>query len=182
MIATMNDPFGIYRDETLRPTSPVAGGQVASGQAGDGGGAGWLIVGILLGVALLVGWQRFGGDGDGGKRDRDQQEQRDDRKEDREQQAKVEGKTLVFVHERDPQSIEHDLLLRQMDGYVKQRGLDGYRALDDDLQDEQTRAAIAFAKSKGIDSPFVLLTDKQNRPASVIKWPAGTDGLDELFK
>lgn len=171
-----NDPFGIYRDETLRPTGSGDGGQAS-------GGIGWMIVGVLLGFALLIGWQRFGGEWSDGDRERDQQEERDDRGDRGDDKPPaVKGKTLVFVHERDPQPIEHDLLLRQMDEYVKQRGLDGYRALDDDMTDDQTQTTIAFAKSKGIDPPFVVLTDQNDRPARAIKWPANVDGLAELFK
>lgn len=187
-----SDPFGVYadrqsRDETLRPTGNAAGGF----GSGDGGGLSWLIVGILLGVVLLIGYQRYVQPDDGdGRGDRDRQDQRDDddKREDKkqddkkDQQASVKLKTLVFVHERDPQAIEHDLLLRQMDEWCRSRGIDGYRALDDDMQDDQVKAAKAFAESKGVSSPFVLGTDASNKPVRVIKWPASIEGLEELLK
>ena len=151
-------------------------------QSPPSGGAGWLVVGLLLGIALFFGYLRFTVPDNGGDREQDKQDQREEEKDDDKQVApKFKGKTLIFVHERNPQPIEHDLLLRQMDDYTKQRGIQ-YRALDDDLADDQTKAAIAFAKSKGVDSPFVVLTDADDKPARVIKWPASIDGLAELFK
>lgn len=147
-----------------------------SGDNASSGGFGWIVVGLLVGVAAVFAWQRFAPDF--GDRDQDRQEQRDD---DRDATPASKGKTLVFVHERNPQPIEHDLLLRQMDSYTRERGLQ-YRALDDDLRDDQVAEAIAFAKSKGVESPFVLLTDANDRPAKVIKWPATIDELGELFK
>jgi len=175
---TNTDPYGI---KTPQP-------QVIVQQSpSSGGGVGWLIVGLLLGIALLIGYQRFAVPDGGGDREQDKQDQRKDdgkKQEDKKQEDKkpaFKGKTLVFVHERNPQPIEHDLLLRQMDAYTSERGV-SYRALDDDMKDEQTVAAVAFAKSKGIDPPFVVLTDLDDKPARAIRWPASVDGLGELFK
>lgn len=170
-----SDPLGLFPERQATQKSAASGG--------GGGGVGWLVVGLLLGVALLFGYQRFvipGGDQDDR---RDQQDERRDKKDEKEKDATpaVKGKTLVFIHERNPQPIEHDMLLRQMDDYVKSRGLQ-YRALDDDMRDEQTVAAIAFGKSKGIDPPLVVLTDMDDKPVRVIKWPATIDGLGEIFK
>jgi hypothetical protein len=94
---------------------------------------------------------------------------------------KVEGKTLVFVHERNPQPIEHDLMLREMPKFCSDRKLQ-YRALDDDLPDDPVPKLLEFAKSKGVESPFVVLTNQSDEPVRVIKWPADLAGLEELFK
>jgi hypothetical protein len=164
----MNDPFGIYKNEQPR---------VSSG--GGGSGAGWLIVGLLLGLLLVLGYQRLVPPDGGGDRKQDRQDQKEEKRD----QPAIAGKTLIFVHERNPQSIEHDLLLRQMPDYTKERSLaGGFRALDQDMQDEQTKAAIAFAKSKSIDPPFVLMTDQNDVPVRVIRWPDSIGGLGELFK
>jgi len=105
----------------------------------------------------------------------------DQKQEQKDAQPAVKGKTLIFIHEKNPQSIEHDLLLREMDKWTNDRKLQ-YRSLDDDLPDDPVPDCLAFAKTKGIDSPFVILTDQSDKPVRVIKWPVDLAGLEELLK
>ncbi len=136
-------------------------------------GAGVVAVVVLLSILGYLLWLRFD-EGAGPIPGPDDQEQV-------EPAPKGEGKTLVFIHERNPQPIEHDLLLREMPSFCAERKLQ-FRALDDDLSDEPVPDLIAFAKSKGIDSPFVVLTNKEDKPWRVIAWPADKAGLGGLFK
>lgn len=163
-----NDPLGLFPEKT------VAGTQGSPKSAG--GGAGWVIVGILLGVAFLACWQRlgwdfsFGGDGD-------RQEQKEDGGK------KVAAQVLFFIHERSPQLPAHDLLLREMPEWCKANGIPGgFRALDDDITDPPVPELIAFAKSHNVDPPFVAAVDAAGKPQRVIAWPSTIDGLKELGK
>jgi hypothetical protein len=108
----------------------------------------------------------------------DQQEEKDVRPS---PAPKIKGKTLIFIHERNPQPIEHDLLLREMPAFCAAHDMQ-FRVLDDDLEDEPVPTLKAFAKLKGIDPPFVVMTDQEDRPAKVMKWPTEKNGLEELFK
>jgi hypothetical protein len=157
-----------------QPTQPPAPKPVQPSQQSGIGST--LIVAVLV---IVLGWMYFNRDIQPNPNPvpDDKQEQKDKV----EPVPKTAGKTLVFIHERNPQPIEHDLLLREMDKWTAERKLQ-YRALDDDIPDHPVPKLLAFAKSKGIESPFVALTDQANEPVRVIKWPAGIDGLQELIK
>lgn len=145
------------------------------GPRNPSGVGGWLVVLVLAGVLAFVAWDR---------NDRapnpkpDNQEQVEPAPQ---PSPKVVGKTLVFVHERNPQPIEHDLLLREMPKFCGDRKLQ-FRDLDDDLSEEVVKKLIEFARSKGVESPFVVLTDSNDKPWRVIKWPNDIAGLGGLFK
>jgi len=144
------------------------------GPRNPSGVGGWLIVAVL---AVVLGWVYF---------NQGEDPKPDPKPDDQEQvepspAPKIQGKTLVFVHERNPQPIEHDLLLREMPKFCGDRKLQ-FRALDDDLTEEPMPALKAFASSKNIDPPFVILTDGNDKPSRVIKWPTDIAGLGELFK
>lgn len=162
--------------ELFPEDSPKAIGVPYGYQMAKGGNPlGSIVVIALVCVLAFLLWNKFG---DQGSRP---DPVPDDKKEQVEPAPKVAGKTLVFIHERNPQPIEHDLLLREMPKFCADRKLE-WRALDDDLTDHPVPKCVEFAKSKGIDSPFVILTDADDKPAKVIKWPSGVEGLQELFK
>jgi len=133
------------------------------------------LIALVITLAVLV-WQRNRPDDTPPEPKPDDQEQVDPQP-----QPKIKGKTLVFIHERNPQAIEHDLLLREMPAFCAAHQMQ-FRVLDDDLDDEPVPTLKAFAKLKGIDPPFVVMTDQDDRPAKVMKWPTEKNGLEELFK
>lgn len=134
------------------------------------------LIALVATLAVLV-WQRNRPD------DARPQPQPDDQQqvEPQPQPPRIKGKTLVFIHERNPQSIEHDLLLREMPAFCAAHNMQ-FRVLDDDLDDEPVPTLKAFAKLKGIDPPFVVMTDQDDQPARVMKWPTEKNGLEVLFK
>jgi hypothetical protein len=114
--------------------------------------------------AISAGWLDFGGETDK-----------------RIKPISVAGKTLVFLHERDPQPIEHDLLLRELPAWCSDRKLQ-FRAFDDDIPDEPIPSLLAWALTKGVSPPLVILTDKDNRPAKVASWPESLQALEAFVK
>lgn len=128
-----------------------------------GGGLGWLIVGLLLGIACITLYQRY--QIDGGKAD-DQEHV--------EPAPIAKAKTLVFIHERNPQPIEHDLLLREMPSFCEANGLQ-FRALDDDTTDAPVPQMLEYASAAGIAPPFIVATDKDDKPARIMAWKLETD-------
>jgi hypothetical protein len=131
-----------------------------------------LLVGLLIGVAAILLYQRFVPDRfipDGG--DQEQVE------------PSVNGHAVVFVHERNPQPIEHDMLLREMPAFCKEHNLSGgFLALDDDLLDEPVPSLIQFAQTRGVSPPFVVLVDKNTTPVKAASWPADLDALKAFIK
>jgi hypothetical protein len=166
-----SDPIGdLFREPTQRPVNQEPASK--SGLVGN------LIVVALVVVLLFVVVKRYGV----GPTPEPVPDDRQEKVEPQPQPApKVDGKTLVFVHERNPQPIEHDLLLREMPAFCADRKLQ-FRALDDDLPDDPVPKLLDFAKSKGVESPFVVLTNQADEPVRVIKWPADLAGLEELLK
>lgn len=174
----ISDLFGVTTGQpepTLsNPVSPAS-----SVPRNAGGAGGWVAVALLAIVLAVLLWDRIGGDG---------QRVPDDKKQDRQEKVepqppapKIIGKTLIFIHERNPQPIEHDLLLREMPKYTEEKKL-AFRAFDDDDTSEPIPAIVAWAKSKNVDPPFVVLTDANDKPARVIAWPSDIAGLGALFK
>lgn len=161
------NPFGLV-DNTPQPVES------------SGGDSGWtkMIAGILVGVAVLLAFQKFAPDFDVNPfdgRDGDQQEER-------EKEPRAAGKTLIFLHERNPQSIEHSLLLREMAEFCKANGLEGgFRALDDDDQSEPVPKAIAYAKSQGVSPPCVVLADQDDHGIRAIPW-TNLEGLKAFIQ
>lgn len=158
------NPFGLNASEQTAAPSPQSS-------------PGWhsLVVGVLIGAAALLAYQRFAPDGvpDG---DRDREEQV-------EPAPSVSGKTLIFVHERNPQPIEHDLLLREMPSFCESNGLSGgFRALDDDLTDAPVPQLIQYAQTRGVVPPFVVLTDKSDKPVKAASWPTSLDELKAFIR
>jgi hypothetical protein len=145
------------------------------GQGSSGNGFNWILTLLLAGLLAFLVWNKFA----------DKISPNpipDDGRGQVEPVPKGIGKTLIFVHERNPQSIEHDLLLREMPKFCGDRKLQ-FRALDDDLTEPVVQSLVAFAASKGINGEaFVVLTDQGDKPYRVIKWPSDVAGLKELFK
>lgn len=131
----------------------------------------------LVVVFGVLAFNRFS-PGPGPKPDDQQGEKQEDKKQ---VEPSVIGKTLIFVHERNPQPIEHDLLIRDVEKWIVGRKL-SHRVLDVDTPDDPVPKLVAFAKSKGIESPFVVLTNQSDEPVKVIKWPADMSGIEEFVK
>jgi hypothetical protein len=172
------DPLGLFTSDDLLTNRPIG----TNPQPGGGSDFSTLIIGMLIAFALMLGYQRIQQDRDG---DRQHQEQIDDSKDDQKQsddkQSKSAGKTLVFIHERNPQSIEHDLLLREMPKFCEANKLQ-FRAYDDDMPDDPIPGLIAYAKTQGVDPPFVVLTGTDDKPKKASKWPSDIDQLKKFIK
>lgn len=174
----ISDLFGVTTGQPeSTPANPVS--PASSVPRNAGGAGGWVAVALLAIVLAVLLWDRIGGDG---------QRVPDDKKQDRQERVepqppapKIAGKTLIFVHERNPQPIEHDLLLREMPKFCGDRKLQ-FRALDDDDTTEPVPAIVAWAKGKGVEPPFALLTGQDDKPLRVIPWPADQSKLEDLFK
>ena len=179
-----NDPLGLFSGDYQAPQPPEPV------KAADGTRSvpatfevSTLIIGMLIAFALMLGYQRIQQDRSDG--DRQHKEQIDDGKGDQKQsddkQSKSAGKTLVFIHERNPQSIEHDLLLREMPKFCEANKLQ-FRAYDDDMPDDPIPGLIAYAKTQGVDPPFVVLTGTDDKPKKASKWPSDIDQLKKFIK
>lgn len=163
-----NDPLGLFPEHRNVFVQASATGQNFGGSPPPGSQLTNIIVGVLIGVALLLGWQRFQ-QGGSVQPDGQRQEQR---------QSKSDSKTIVFIHELNPQSIDRSLLLREMHDFVAARKMQ-FRSFDDDLTDEPVPALIAYARTKGIDPPFMVLTDQADHPIKAARFPTT---LDEVAK
>lgn len=160
------NPFGLV-DNTPQPVESPRGD------------SGWskAIAGILVGVAALLAFQKYAPDFGNPFDDRDR-----DQQEEREKEPRPAGKTLIFLHERNPQSIEHSLLLREMAEFCKTNGLEGgFRALDDDDQSEPVPQIIAYAKSQGVSPPCVVLANKDDQGIRAIPW-TNLEGLKAFIQ
>lgn len=156
----MSDPFGIHAPSQRTAPAPASGGFPQ------------LLLGIMVGAAILLLAQRgcdfdFGFDGE---------------RDDQQQTQPVDGKTLIFLHERNPQSIEHDMLLREMKDFCASVGLDGFRALDDDLTDAPVPQLIQWAQTKGVSPPLVILTNEDDQPFKAASFPSTLDDLKAFVK
>jgi H+/gluconate symporter-like permease len=114
MASNPNDPLGLFgggaaRQATPPTTAPVL---VVSSPEPAKPKTDWagVILGILIGIVAMLAYDRFviGGQGNrqGDRQDQQQIDDRQDKKQDQKEQSKPAGKTLVFIHERNPQSIE----------------------------------------------------------------------------
>jgi hypothetical protein len=178
-----NDPLGLFSGDYQAPQPPdpakAADGTRSATATTDWSG---IVVGILITIAGILLYNRLEGDSSNG--DRQHREQIDDGKGDQKQddkQSKSAGKTLVFIHERNPQPTEHDLLLREMPGFCKTNKLQ-FRAFDDDMPDDPIPGLIAYAKTQGIDPPFVVLTGADDKPIRASKWPSDIDQLKKFVR
>jgi hypothetical protein len=171
----ISDLFGVPADLPERADQPQSA--ASSEPRNPGGAVGWVVVILLAAILAFLAFDRFG-DGrktspDDGKNDQEQVEPKPN--------PSVVGKTLIFVHERNPQPIEHDLLLREMPKFCADRKLQ-FRALDDDDTTEPVPSIVTWAKSKGVESPFAMLTDANDKPLKVIPWPADLSKLETILK
>lgn len=161
-MARTDDPLGLW--------TGVANQQPAPAQPTKKTGIKDAIWAIALVAILAIGWQyrgTFSGGGDG-----------DDP---RPGPVVVEGSTLVFLHERNPQPIEHDELLRELPAWCADRKMQ-FRAFDDDISDEPIPKLITWALTKGVSPPMVILTDRENRPVKVASWPDSLEALEDFVK
>jgi hypothetical protein len=154
-VVLSDDPLGLFGGSKPQQQQPQSKLQVLVVVA---------LVGFILYRAFAAGWLDFGGETDK-----------------RIKPISVAGKTLVFLHERDPQPIEHDLLLRELPAWCTDKKLQ-FRAFDDDVPDEPIPSLIAWALAKGVSPPLVILTDKDNRPAKVASWPESLQTLEAFVK
>lgn len=163
------DPLGLF------PASQPAPTQAAT-TSGGGGGLSWAIVGVLFGIALLLGYQRFGGDfshgDDGGGGD----------KHEHVQPGKVEG-YLIFIHERQTLSAdEADMVDVAEDFASVTSGLE-VRSVDDEDDSPGVVAAIDFAKTKGVVPPCLVHKGKQAGDfRNAVAFPHSLDELKKVFK
>ena len=149
-----SDPYGLFpqqqRQQAAQPNS-------------------WsnLLLGIVIGVLGVFAFERFQ---DGGGFDQfDRDEQRDERQDDRQG---VDADALIFLHEMNPQPIEHDLLMREMHDFTGKRNMQ-FRSLDDDLTDAPVPNLLTYAQTKGVMPPCVIITDKSKKPVAAYSWPEG---------
>ena len=141
------------------PPQPAVQAALVSPPASQSGGFQWAVVGLLVGVMAVLAWQRYGDGFEFGFRGDQQQEQKQDTK----------AKGVVFIHERNPLSIEHDLVLREMPKWCEQHGLaSGFRSYDDDMTDAPVVKLKDYAASKGVSPPFVALIDLSGNPTKVV--------------
>jgi len=143
-----------------------------------------LILGLALAFVVLRVMDSSGGDG--GQRDDDRYEDRDDRDRDRDRDSQTfdfTGRTILFISEKKDGPLEHDLLVRQMPEFCKDNSCD-FRWYDDD--EEAFAEVIAWAKEQSVAPPFILVTDDRLDPDKVVPWPDNdnptTDMLKGLFK
>lgn len=167
------DPYNIFNSPAQQPAPPKSG---TAGSAFE-----WLVMIVLLVVALVVVGPKIQDLIDGDKdHNKDDQEQVDPQPP---SASDVAG--LVFVQERTTRPIEFALLAREMPAFVAKHNLaNGFRDLDDDLDDPATEEAIAYALTKGVQVPFILATDKNKNPVNVIPWELTTtlSDLEKLIK
>ena len=164
------DPLGLF------PASQPVPAQAPTASGGSGGGVGWAVVGLLLGIALLLGYQRFGGDFS----HRDDDDGGD--KHEQVQPAKMEG-YLIFIHERKTLSAdEADMLDVAEDFASVTSGLE-MRSVDDDDNSPGVVAAIDFARTKGVSPPCLVHKGKQAGDfRNAIAYPRSLDELKKVFK
>lgn len=149
------DPLGLLGEEAApQSTSPKSAGSAS----------GWLVA-VLVVIAVLM----------AGNYLQERNFFRQDDQQHEQKQQKTAAKTLVFVHERNPSPIEHDLMLRR----VEDAGWP-YRSLDDDITDEPVPQLIAYAQTRGISPPFVVATDSADKPMRAIAWPSDFSQLEEF--
>jgi hypothetical protein len=161
-----DDPLGLFDDERPRviesdpasPQTPVSAWLVVAG----------LVVAAVLSWKLAIDKSLWG---DGSRRKDDQGEV----------QPALAAKTLIFIHERNPQPIEHDLLLRELPAFCGDSKLQ-FRSLDDDISDAPVPDLLAWAKTKGVSPPLVIVTDEQDRPAKVTSWPESIEKLEAWLR
>ncbi len=159
----MKDPLGLFPDE---PVAPVAAPKPAQNRWAS------LVVGLLVGVAVVLMYQRYSPDWI--QPDGDDSEQVEPNKA---------GNAIVFVHELNPKPIEHVMLLRELPGFCKANGLEGgFLSLDDDLLDKPVPGLIQFAQTRGVSPPFVVLVDKNNKYIKAANFPSDLDDLKAFIK
>jgi hypothetical protein len=159
-----NDPLGLF------PDAPKPAGSSASSGSG---GAGWAFVGILLGVALMLGYQRFGGDfshgdGDGGG---DEQVQPID-----------SAGFLYFIHERQTMDPAEADMLDDAKEWAATIPDMQVLSFDDDDKSQQILDIIAFAATKGVSPPLVVYKPKGGKYRNAIKYPKTVDDLKAVIK
>jgi hypothetical protein len=57
-----------------------------------------------------------------------------------------------------------------------------FRSLDDDISDAPVPDLLAWAKTKGVSPPLVIVTDEQDRPAKVTSWPESIEKLEAWLR
>ena len=85
--------------------------------------------------------------------------------------VKVEGTTLLMVHEKLAPPISEVLMVREAPGFVEANKLSGF--LDVDKDDDYSKPFTDYAATKKISPPyfaFVDLKDK-NRVVKLVVWP-----------
>lgn len=172
MSTSKNDPLGLFPDKAAADQPAVVRDPVPQPKSSNDG-MGWIVVGVLLGIALLAGWQRlgwdfsFGGDRDGGGDVRP-----------------VTDKTgyLIFVHERQTLSVdEANMLDVAAEVCAANPGLE-FRSVDDDLTDPAVVKLIDFAKSKGVSPPLVVHKAKSGNLLRAAAFPKSKAELEKVLK
>lgn len=155
-----SDPLGLLGIEEARRTKTTNSGN--------------LLLGILLGVVALFTYQRFAPDFDSIPWDREDQ---------KDEQVQQDKDLLIFIHERKDAPIYQDLVLRELTPeYQKKLGVNGFRSLDDDLENSPVPELIQYAQTKGVSPPFVILTNTDDRPIKVASFPKDKQELEDFVK
>ena len=163
-----NDPLGLFPRPAANQPQPQSGANTA-----QPGGLGWLIVGMLLAVALFMGYNRY----------QDWQQNDDKRGDDQEQVVTEMEGYLIFVHERKELSAAELDMFEAATAFAN--GIDGLqtRSVDDDDQSQGVRDVIAFAKTKGISPPCLVYKGKQaGEFRNAISYPADLAAMKKVFK
>lgn len=167
--------------------------QPASSGSSTGSSVGGFIQ-QLLGFALIVVvcfllYDRFGSIDRGDGRGDDQHHQQDDKKQGDDKQQKLVAKPgwLHVVRERQtPPEAEQESVAKLfdlVDGWKKAGGLSlEMRDTDDDEPSAPVRKMVDYAKSKGIDPPFLLYKTLDNELKGVIKLPAPTASESQFLE
>lgn len=160
-----------YGDLTALPRNPRKGSD----------GFGWILVGILVGVAGLLAIQRFQSSDSDRDRDDHYEERENNDSDDKRSDGKlnIDGGTILFLREKKPPKIEHTRVIDEMLDFTDNRSF-GYRDFDDDLP--EFHEDIQWAKSKGVEPPLAIFRNADGENVAVIPFPQDVGVLGELFK
>lgn len=162
-MSNSSDPLGLLGNEEARL-------ETSARTTGNGG----LILGLVLGALALFAYQRLAPDFETIPWDRDGQ---------KDEKVQEDKDLLIFIHERKDAPIYQDLVIRELTPeYQKKLGVNGFRSLDDDLENSPVPELIQYAQTKGVSPPFVILTNTDSRPIKVANFPKDKQELEEFVK
>ncbi len=159
------NPFGLNASEQTAAPSPQSS-------------PGWhsLVVGVLIGAAALLAYQRFARHGIPDDRDRDREEQ----VEPSDNVAAKTRKILIVEETGDSVRFPHVSTLKMQDDYwdgLEARGIymRPYETDSQDLASEHRQAA------ESVGLPAMLFLDANDKVVTGKTVPATTEGVDEIL-